>query len=150
MDVGSVAFMSKFRSAATVARRVMEYTTHTMLAGEGAEDFAAMVGVQPQNTVTNESLLVYKDWRENSCQPNFYQNLEGCDDSCGPYSVPAALSSPRSGRLVSRSHVPWASETEHDTIGMVAVDAEGNMACGTTTNGASHKVLYALCDQLWR
>lgn len=136
--------MSKFRSAATVARRVMEYTAHTMLVGEGAEEFASMVGVQPQNTVTNESLSIYKSWEESNCQPNFYRNLEGCEVSCGPYPPPASLTSSYDGmsfpRKVSRKHVPWASKEEHDTIGMVVMDSYGNMACGTTTNGASHKV----------
>jgi isoaspartyl peptidase/L-asparaginase-like protein (Ntn-hydrolase superfamily) len=28
----------------------------------------------------------------------------------------------------------------HDTIGMVAIDAEGKMASGTSTNGARHKI----------
>jgi N4-(beta-N-acetylglucosaminyl)-L-asparaginase len=147
MDIGAVAFMSKFRKAATVARRVMEYTTHTMLVGEGAEEFASMVGVPHQNTVTNESLGIYESWVDANCQPNFYQNLEGCQDSCGPYPPPKGLASSEHGapsgpypRKVSRKHMPWASKEEHDTIGMVAIDADGNMACGTTTNGASHKV----------
>lgn len=28
----------------------------------------------------------------------------------------------------------------HDTIGMITVDSNGNMAVGTSTNGATHKV----------
>lgn len=28
----------------------------------------------------------------------------------------------------------------HDTIGMVAIDENGSIACGTTTNGASFKI----------
>ena len=28
----------------------------------------------------------------------------------------------------------------HDTIGMVALDSQGSIACGTTTNGASYKI----------
>ena len=145
-----MAFLTKFRNAATVARRVMEYTTHTMLVGEGAEEFAMMIGVNPQNTVTNESLHIYKNWKDNNCQPNFYQNLEGCQETCGPYPPPPTahkhspdLTKPTEspwGRKVSRKHVPWASEKMHDTIGMVVLDGERNMACGTTTNGASHKV----------
>lgn len=28
----------------------------------------------------------------------------------------------------------------HDTIGMIALDSNGSLACGTTTNGASYKI----------
>jgi len=28
----------------------------------------------------------------------------------------------------------------HDTIGMVAIDKNGSIACGTTTNGAAYKI----------
>ena len=28
----------------------------------------------------------------------------------------------------------------HDTIGMIVIDNKGNIAAGTTTNGASHKI----------
>lgn len=38
----------------------------------------------------------------------------------------------------------WAGEKHerygHDTIGMVALDKNGSIACGTTTNGASYKI----------
>lgn len=32
------------------------------------------------------------------------------------------------------------SEDNHDTIGMVIVDTKGDLACGTTTNGAANKI----------
>lgn len=32
------------------------------------------------------------------------------------------------------------TRNNHDTIGMIAIDAEGNVAAGTSTNGASHKI----------
>lgn len=32
------------------------------------------------------------------------------------------------------------SKKSHDTIGMIAIDGEGKMASGTSTNGARHKI----------
>ena len=32
------------------------------------------------------------------------------------------------------------SRKSHDTISMVAIDKQGNIAAGSSTNGASHKV----------
>ena len=36
--------------------------------------------------------------------------------------------------------VTRVSRKSHDTISMVALDKEGNIAAGSSTNGASHKV----------
>ncbi len=32
------------------------------------------------------------------------------------------------------------SRYNHDTVGMVVLDGDGNMASGTSTNGVSHKI----------
>ena len=32
------------------------------------------------------------------------------------------------------------NQGNHDTIGMIVIDEAGNVAGGTTTNGANHKV----------
>ncbi len=147
MDVGSVGFVSKFRDVAKLARAVMTYTSHTLLVGEGADEFGTMIGFTPYNPTTNTSTAIYEDWQANNCQPNFYQNLQGCDTSCGPYPSPLphqySSSSASSSSLSTsnpRKHQAWASKDQHDTIGTVAIDQDGNMACGTSTNGASHKV----------
>ena len=38
----------------------------------------------------------------------------------------------------------WVRREDHDTISMVAIDAEGNIAAGSSSNGANHKVLFFL------
>ena len=132
-DVGAVAFLSKYRSAARVARLVMEHTSHSLLVGEGAQAFAHMMGVPQQSTVTNSSMEEYHEWVDNNCQPNFYTHLEGSGTSCPPYPPPDPHPP-----LPSSSQ--WASSDNHDTIGVISVDGNRDMACGTTTNGANHKV----------
>ena len=53
--------------------------------------------------------------------------------SCGPYRPGWAAA--------AQDSVPsWASAKAHDTIGMVAIDSQGKMAAGTSTNGAIHKI----------
>ena len=66
----------------------------------------------------------------------FLQNVvPDSDSSCGPY-VPATGNSlkkqPRYNMEVNQGN--------HDTIGMIVIDEAGNVAGGTTTNGANHKV----------
>ena len=46
MNAGSVAYIRKYRDAITMARHVIDYSTHTMLVGEGAERFEEMLGIQ--------------------------------------------------------------------------------------------------------
>ena len=39
-----------------------------------------------------------------------------------------------------RSEKSVFSKENHDTIGMIAMDAHGQMAAGTSSNGAAHKI----------
>jgi len=138
MDVGSVGYIKRYRNAISLARLVMIYTDHTLLVGEGAEIFADMLNLLPRaSATTNDTISYYKDWLDNSCQPNYYRNLNGSDDSCGPYVPTYNLSTPD---VLLPVHQTWATNDNHDTIGMVALNDDGVMACGTTTNGANHKV----------
>eukprot|EP01032_Pedospumella_encystans_P030577 gene30577-34512_t len=74
-DVGSVGYIRKFRDVISIARYVMTYTSQTLLVGEGAEDFASMVGFLPHSATTNQSISIYNSWIEANCQPNFYENI---------------------------------------------------------------------------
>lgn len=56
--------------------------------------------------------------------------------SCGPYSpLPSHLQRATQGEAFT-----WAAPRNHDTLGIVVVDAAGDVAVGTSTNGASHKI----------
>ena len=35
---------------------------------------------------------------------------------------------------------PWVDRRNHDTIGVIAIQPNGDIAAGTSTNGARHKV----------
>lgn len=134
-DVGSVGYVRNYHKAISIARSVMEYTGHTLLVGEGAEEFAGMVGFPKEEATTKNSKAVYDDWIQNNCQPNFYENIDAAKTSCGPYVI-----NPNQ-RLSKENKQTWqANVNNHDTIGIVALDDTGLMACGTSTNGANHKV----------
>jgi N4-(beta-N-acetylglucosaminyl)-L-asparaginase len=64
-----------------------------------------------------------------------FQNVHPDPSStCGPYT-PNEFDSDN-----EIDSVGFGGEGNHDTIGMVAIDANGNVASGTSTNGASFKV----------
>jgi N4-(beta-N-acetylglucosaminyl)-L-asparaginase len=141
MDAGSVGFVRGYRNVIALARYVMTYTDHTLVVGEGAEALADMIGlVKRAPTTTNTSRDIFESWVQNNCQPNFYRNLEGSDSRCGPYTPSPAATH------VGRVRRTWANRENHDTIGIVTRSKDGQMACGTSTNGANHKVAGRLGD----
>lgn len=135
MDVGSVGCLRNISSAISVARMVMERTGHTLLAGELATKFAVEMGFQESDLSSNKSDTMYKQWIENNCQPNYRVNVSpDPKKSCGPYhpSTNVLEESTRKDKEIGYLN--------HDTIGMVAVDTNGHVVSGTTTNGLNHKI----------
>ncbi|XP_072041007.1 N(4)-(Beta-N-acetylglucosaminyl)-L-asparaginase-like [Amphiura filiformis] len=136
-DVGSVAQLRRIKSAISVARAVMMYTKHTLLVGESATNFAIEMGFHNESLSTNSSIEKYKKWKAKDCQPNFRQNVLP-EKHCGPYH-PSNLKEKQAGKQQQRVNMN-VDEHNHDTIGMIVIDEDGNVAGGTSTNGASHKV----------
>ncbi|XP_076029983.1 N(4)-(Beta-N-acetylglucosaminyl)-L-asparaginase-like isoform X2 [Oratosquilla oratoria] len=136
-DVGAVADLRRVKSAISVARKVMEHTSHTLLVGNQATQFAIRMGFKEEDLNTSSSMESYKKWKENKCQPNYWINVTpDPKSSCGPYSPIEMLKYHHAG--VSEGYN--INLHNHDTIGMIAVDEDGSIAGGTSTNGLSHKV----------
>lgn len=137
MEVGAVAAMPDVLQAISVARAVMERTGHTMLVGDRAAEFALEMGFKKRSLNNDRSTAAWRQWQSNRCQPNFRRNVAPDPaSSCGPYKpvgVDGDDYNRRRNQGVPRRH-------GHDTIGMIAMDASGGLAVGTTTNGADHRV----------
>ncbi|XP_070495386.1 N(4)-(Beta-N-acetylglucosaminyl)-L-asparaginase-like [Chironomus tepperi] len=137
MNVGAVGSIRNIKDAIAVAKHVLLYTKHSMLVGEQATDFAVQMGFRKETLSTEKSRKIHKDWKAQNCQPNFWQNvLPSPDKHCGPY-VPISEDFLTASR---DNHESLFSSNNHDTIGMVAIDTAGNIAAGTSTNGANHKI----------
>ena len=148
MNSGAVAGLRRVRDSISVARRVLDHTSHSLLAGDLATQFAVQNGFEEKDLTTPESAALCRQWRaQASCQPNYRVNVEP-DPSlrCGPYtplspSHPSGTGSARRRDINLPLVAPAAPRPRsHDTISMVAIHASGTMAAGTSTNGASHKV----------
>lgn len=72
MNIGAVGAMRDVKNAIGVARRVLENTEHTLLVGEGATQFAIMMGFQKESLSTKHSNDLWQQWKSNRCQPNFW------------------------------------------------------------------------------
>jgi len=150
-DVGAVTYLTAVRHAIAAARKVMHYSTHTLLAGAGADDFAIMMGLPRQELRSNASTADYEDWVARSCQQNNWVNVVGGNTSCPPYApiptptytpVPAAVAAVGAGAPAAPARPPRPAVTQynHDTVSMCAIDAAGRLAGGGSSNGLRHKI----------
>lgn len=137
MNIGAVAALRNIKNAIEVARHVLENTKHTLIVGEQATEFAVMMGFKREPLSTETSQKMWTDWTENNCQPNFWENVvPNPSMSCGPYSPVSDNSIDKYFNVNS----PTFDSKNHDTIGMIVIDQQGNISAGTSTNGARNKI----------
>ena len=115
---GAVAALEMIATPISVARRVLEKTRHTLLAGDGALRFAIAEGFTPQQLMTPKSLELWEKWRKDPKRERFRRTADE-----EPRRAPRPI-----------------EEEAADTITMVALDAAGNLAAGGSTSGLSWKL----------
>lgn len=127
-NCGSVAFLERIKHPISVARRVMEKTPHVMLAGVGAQQFAISEGFKLEKDELSENAKnAYENWLKKSTYKPIY-NVERQSEiphNDAAYNAPKKLAN---------------GEWNHDTIGMIALDANGNLSGSCTTSGAGFKM----------
>ncbi|EDO35416.1 predicted protein, partial [Nematostella vectensis] len=85
-DVGAVGCLKEVKNAIAVARSVMQHTTHTLLVGEDATQFALRMKFPKEDLHTNNSRERWSKWHKNDCQPNFWESVHpNPKRHCGPY-----------------------------------------------------------------
>lgn len=138
-NTGSVACLRRVKKAISVARKVLENTEISLLAGELATQFAKQMGFPIESLSTDGSEREYSKWRNNSCQPNYWKHVSPDPSSnCGPYKPITSKDHSSSHSGLSRRNS--ISIENHDTIGLIAIDSNGDIAVGTSTNGLNHKI----------
>jgi N4-(beta-N-acetylglucosaminyl)-L-asparaginase len=122
-NCGAVAGLEKIKHPISVARKVMETTPHVMLVGQGAQQFALQNGFKLESgELSDDAKKAYKQWLEKSLyKPEI--NIEK-KQSNGPFA-PMFFDD---GTL------------NHDTMGLVAMDANGDMSGAVTTSGMAYKI----------
>jgi N4-(beta-N-acetylglucosaminyl)-L-asparaginase len=119
-NCGAVAAMEHIAHPISVARRVMERTPHVLLAGDGATQFAIEQGFPREELLTSDSDKAWHEWLKTAkYKPS--ANSEVKTYNAGPGGTPGDASN-------------------HDTIGMLAIDAKGNLSGACTTSGMAWKI----------
>ena len=120
-NCGSVAALEHIVHPISVARMVMEKTPHVMLVGDGALQFALENGFKKTNLLTPESEKAWKEWLK-TAKYEPVMNIENkLYDKAAPTKLPG-------------------NQYNHDTIGMLALDAKGNLSGACTTSGMAFKL----------
>jgi N4-(beta-N-acetylglucosaminyl)-L-asparaginase len=129
-NCGSVGFIERIKHPISVARRVMEKTPHVMLVGVGAQEFAIAEGfpLEPAG-LSEDAKKSYDQWLKKS----EYKPVINIENSKGDHAAAAPA------RLAN-------GDWNHDTIGMVAMDAAGNLSGSCTTSGMGFKMRGRLGD----
>ena len=128
-NCGSVAFLERIKHPISVARRVMEKTPHVMLVGEGAQQFAIAEGFPLEDgKLSPDAEKSYQEWLKKS-----------------EYKPVINIENKSQAHLAAPARLP-NGEWNHDTIGMVALDAAGNLSGSCTTSGMGFKMRGRLGD----
>lgn len=125
LTAGAVAGLTTTRHPIAAARAVMERSPHVMLIGEGADTFAASVGLEQ---VDPAFFFTERRWRglESALRT---QNLPIPERPAGAPGPMAENTLP----------APPLNERKFGTVGAVALDSEGRLAAGTSTGGMTAK-----------
>ncbi len=111
LQAGGVGCVERLMNPIRAARKVLADSPHIYFVGEGAERFAEEHGVA---LCANEDLIIERElvrWKDAKKQ----QFLKVPPEFAGP------------------------GMNTHDTVGAVALDAQGNIAAGTSTGGTLNK-----------
>ncbi|HWR84013.1 MAG TPA: isoaspartyl peptidase/L-asparaginase [Candidatus Deferrimicrobium sp.] len=111
--VGAVALLQRIRSPIDLARLVLERSTHVLLAGEAAEEFALAHGIE---FVDAKYFFTEHRWQQ----------------------LQEALAKERDG-LSAYTRLDHSVEDKSGTVGAVALDRHGNLAAATSSGGMTNK-----------
>jgi isoaspartyl peptidase/L-asparaginase-like protein (Ntn-hydrolase superfamily) len=109
---GAVCAVRRAVHPITVARCVMERTPHKLLAGEAADRFAIEQGLETGELLTESAGGRWEAWRASNASAQPIANIE------------------------ETKH----DQSNHDTIGVLAIDGAGLLVAGCSTSGLAWKL----------
>lgn len=120
LNLGAIAGVELIKNPISLARKVLA-SPHVMLAGHGAEQFAAENGIEQCHFDELLTERQYNRWKA-------YLTSHGLSPESEPSLIRREV-----GVLAARS------EDKHGTVGAVAVDNTGGVAAATSTGGIHNK-----------
>ncbi len=149
---GSVAVLRRHANPCEIARRVMDKTIYVMLAGEGADAFADREGFPSCDLLTpfaksewekwahdpkNIDRLKYQGWIPPQNVEEIARSTSRATGSPALRGQPVRAATDASGHTVRGGDGPSGS---HDTVSILAIDADNQLAGVCSTSGMAFKV----------
>ncbi len=125
MEAGAVAGVTRTRNPISLARAVMAKSGHVMLIGQGADAFGASVGLEQEPP---SYFFTERRWQSLVSQ----LKKERKPIPPRPEGVAPAPTEPVAEIETPETH-------KYGTVGIVALDRQGNVAAGTSTGGVQAK-----------
>ena len=129
-NCGSVGAIEQIKHPVSVARKIMETTPHIMLVGDGAQQFAIENGFPKESKeLSLPAKNAYEQWLKKS-----------------EYKPEVNIENKTTGAIYKKNNGPFAphffedGSVNHDTMGLVAMDASGSMSGAVTTSGMAFKI----------
>lgn len=126
---GAVCFVRHHIHPVSIARRVMEQTPHVMLAGQGADEFADAQGFLRADLLTDEATARWEALKS---------------EQAAGGTTPQANREEQTGKGNAPKNMPSRNgphdEPSHDTVSILAIDAEGTLAGACSTSGLALKI----------
>jgi N4-(beta-N-acetylglucosaminyl)-L-asparaginase len=122
-NCGAVAGLEQIKHPISVARKLMESTPHVILVGAGAQQFALENGFKlEEKKLSDDATKAYKEWLlKSKYQPEI--NIENKKQN-GPFAP----------------NFFEDGTANHDTMGLVAMDFNGDLSGAVTTSGMAYKI----------
>lgn len=136
LKAGAVAGIKRYKNPISIARKVMEETPHVLLVGEGADQFADVMGFESADLVTESGRDIHKDFLEGKgIVKKAYDTEESFKTKERYYKS--------FQRMVKDAKLmKWYkqyTENNHGTVNILAIDVNGDICCGVSTSGLSFK-----------
>lgn len=125
LKAGAVAALKGFRYPIAVARQVAERLPHVLLAGEGAARFAAEIGAERRDMLSD---FARQAWRKRLDRIGLQADQI--------HAIPQ--DQPDSG-VIELANRALAYKEGHDTMNVIVRDAAGHMVSAVTTSGIAWK-----------
>jgi N4-(beta-N-acetylglucosaminyl)-L-asparaginase len=129
-NCGAVAGLERIKHPIAVARKLMDTTPHVMLVGNGAQQFAIENGFPLEEAVlSNDAKKAWEEWKTKS-----------------EYKPVINIESLQRDQPGNKQHGPFAptffddGTANHDTMGLIALDASGDLSGAVTTSGMAFKI----------
>ncbi|MBD3190159.1 MAG: hypothetical protein GF308_05930 [Candidatus Heimdallarchaeota archaeon] len=137
LKAGAVAGLKYHKNPISIARKVMEKTPHVMLVGEGADQFADVLGLERTELLTENGRDLYEDFLAGR------EIIEREYDSEKTMGLKERYYKSFKRLVKDHNLMDWYrryAKENHGTVNVLARDQKGNICCGVSTSGLSFKL----------